>query len=45
MKETRKYGNAQLYRLNGQNELAKVLIKLELAAVKEQFKRMEHVKQ
>ena len=41
LQETRKYQNTQLYKLNEHNELAKVLIKLEIAAVKEQFKRME----
>ena|SRR3989338_1055628 len=39
--KTRKYGNAQLFKINESNELVKVLIKLEVAAVKEQFKRME----
>ena len=41
LEETRKYQNTRLYKLNSRNELAKVLIKLEIAAVKEQFKRME----
>lgn len=41
IKETRKYQNTRLYKLNEQNELSKVLIKLEIAVVKEQFKRME----
>ncbi len=39
--KTRKYGNAQLFKIDESNELVKVLIKLELAAVREQFKRME----
>lgn len=38
---TRKYGKTQLYKINEKNEIVKVLIKLEIAAVKEQFKRME----
>ena len=41
LQETRKYQNTQLYKINEKNELAKILIKLEIAAVKEQFKRME----
>lgn len=41
LQETRKYGNTQLYKINEKNELVKVLIKLEIAIVKEQFKRME----
>jgi len=40
LQETRKYGNTQLYKIDERNELVKVLIKLEIAAVKEQFKRM-----
>lgn len=39
--KTRKYGNAQLFKINENNELVKVLIKLEIAIVKEQFKRAE----
>ncbi len=39
--KTRKYGNAQLFKIDESNELVKVLVKLELAAVREQFKRME----
>ena len=39
--ETRKYGNTQLYKIDESNELVKVLIRLEVAAVREQFKRME----
>jgi len=41
IRETRRYQNTRLYKINEQNELAKVLIKLEIAAVKEQFKRMK----
>ena len=40
--ETRKYGNAQLFKVDEKNELVKILIKLEIAAVKEQFKRLEN---
>jgi len=40
VKVTRKYGKTQLYKVNEENELVKVLIKLEIAVVKEQFKRM-----
>lgn len=42
LKVTRKYGKTQLYKVNEDNELVKVLIKLEIAVVKEQFKRMEN---
>lgn len=41
IEETRKYGNTQLYKINEKNELVKLLIKLEEAAVREQFKRMK----
>lgn len=40
LQETRKYGNTRLYKINEKNEMVKILIKLEIAAVKEQFKRM-----
>ncbi len=40
IKETRKYQNTRLYKINEQNEITKILIKLEVAAVKEQFKRI-----
>jgi len=42
LKVTRKYGKTQLYKVNEKNEIVKVLIKLEIAAVKEQFRRMEN---
>ena len=42
--ETRKYGNAQLYRVNEDNEIVKVWIELELAAAREQLKRMKIIK-
>ena|SRR3989344_5718139 len=38
---TRKYGNAQLYKINEDNEFIKTWIKLELAIVREQLKRMK----
>ena len=41
LQETRKYGNTRLYKINEKNEMVKILIKLEIAAVREQFKRME----
>ncbi|MBI2579155.1 MAG: winged helix-turn-helix transcriptional regulator [Candidatus Aenigmarchaeota archaeon] len=41
LQATRKYGKTQLYKINESSELVKLLIKLEIAAVKEQFKRME----
>ena len=41
LQETRKYGKTRLYKINETNELVKVLVHLEIAAVKEQFKRME----
>jgi Fe2+ or Zn2+ uptake regulation protein len=41
LQETRKYGKTRLYKINETNELVKVLIRLEIAAVKEQFKQME----
>lgn len=41
LKQTRNYGKAKLYKINEGNELVKVLIKLEIAAVREQFKRMQ----
>ena len=44
LKETRKYGNAQLYKINENNEFIKVWIKLELALVREQIKRMKSYK-
>lgn len=42
VKITRKYGKTQLCKVNEDNELVKVLIKLEIAVVKEQFRRMEN---
>ena len=44
LRGTRKYGNTQLYKINEKNELVKLLIKLEIAAVKEQFNRMEQMR-
>ena len=44
LKQTRKYGNVQLCKINEDNEIVKLLVKLEIAAVKEQFKRMENRK-
>jgi len=41
LKQTRNYGKAKLYKINEGNELVKVLITLEVAAVREQFKRMD----
>jgi len=41
LRTTRKYGKTQLYKINENNELVKVVIKLEIAAVREQFKRMK----
>lgn len=40
VKETRKYGNTQLYKINETNELVKAMIQLEIAVVKEQFRRI-----
>ena len=39
--ETRKYGNAQLYKANESNEMVKAWMGLELAVVREQLKRMK----
>ncbi|MBI2075925.1 MAG: winged helix-turn-helix transcriptional regulator [Candidatus Aenigmarchaeota archaeon] len=41
IEETRKYGNTKLYKINGNSELVKFLIKIEIQLVKEQFKRMD----
>lgn len=40
LKETRKYGNTRLYKVNENSEVVKFLIKIEIQLVKEQFKRM-----
>ena len=42
LQKTRKFGTAQLHKINESNEMVKVLIKLETAVVREQFKRMEN---
>ena len=44
VEETRKYGNAQLYKANENNEIVRIWMELELAAVREQLKRMKNLK-